>query len=214
MGKSGQMIFVGDGPDEVSAVAVAAIRTAPEADRNFLEARTLIVDTDEAGREVAVADRYGYVVSPSVQKVTGTLGTYGPVIATVDFLPPNNRHPRLERPSTRDMSEALRTMNLSEEEAEALARKSGRSLTILERHASAAGSKRPAWSEGATPLVPALLAGGWDSRQEGDRQILAVLSGGDFDDFEEAMRAYLDQLDSPLDHRSGCGSCARRSMHS
>lgn len=203
MGKSGQMIFVGDGPDEVSAVAVAAIRTAPEADRNFLEARTLIVDTDEAGREVAVADRYGYVVSPSVQKVTGTLGSYGPVVATVDFLPPASRHPRLERPSTREMSEALQTMDLGEEAAEALARKSGRSLTILERHAPAAGAKRPDWAEGAGPLVPALLAGGWDSRHEGDRRILADLSGQDYDDFEAAMRPHLSRLDAPLDHRSG-----------
>lgn len=203
MGKNGQLIFVGDGPDEVSAVAVAAIRTAPEADRIFLEARTLIVDTDEAGREVSVADRYGYVVSPSVQNVTGTLGSYGPVVSTVDFLPAGNRHARLERPSTRDMSNALQTMNLSEEEAEVLARKSGRSLTILERHASAAGLKRPHWADAATPLMHALLAGGWNSRQNGDQQILAELSGLSYDDFEESVRAYLNQLDSPLDHRSG-----------
>ncbi|WP_203310064.1 hypothetical protein [Sphingomonas beigongshangi] len=203
MGKGGQMIFVGDGPDEVSAVAVAAIRTAPELDRKFLEARTLIVDTDEAGREVAVADRYGYVVSPSVEKVTGTLGSYGPVVATVDFLPPAGRHPRLERPSTREMSEALRTMGLGEEEAEALARKSGRSLTILERHAPAAGAKRPDWANGAASLIPALLAGGWDSRQEGDQRILSDLSGLDYDDFEAGMRAYLSRLDAPLDQRSG-----------
>ena len=203
MGKGGQMILVGDGPDEVSAVAVAAIRTAPEPDRNFLEARTLVVDTDEAGREVAVADRYGYVVSPSVQKVTGTLGSYGPVVATVDFLPPASRHPRLERPSTREMSEALQTMSLGEEEAEVLARKSGRSLTILERHAPAAGSKRPDWAHNAASLVPALLAGGWDSRHEGDQRVLSDLSGLDYGDFEAAVRTYLSRLDAPLDQRSG-----------
>lgn len=203
MGKGGQMIFVGDGPDEVSAVAVAAIRTAPETDRIFLEARTLVVDTDEAGREVAVADRYSYVVSPSVQKVTGTLGSYGPVVATVDFLPPASRHPRLERPSTREMSEALQTMSLGEQEAEALARKSGRSLTILERHAPAAGSKRPDWADDAASLIPPLLAGGWDSRHEGDQRILSDLSGLDYDDFEATARAHLSRLDAPLDQRSG-----------
>lgn len=101
------------------------------------------------------------------------------------------------------MSEALQTMNLGEEEAEALARKSGRSLTILERHAPAAGSKRPDWADDAASLVPALLAGGWDGRHEGDQRILSDLSGLDYDDFEGAVRAHLSRLDAPLDQRSG-----------
>lgn len=57
-GPAGQLTFVGDGPDEVSAVAVAAIRTAPEEQRRFLEARTLIVDTDSAARELACENNY------------------------------------------------------------------------------------------------------------------------------------------------------------
>ena len=52
---------------------------------------------------------------------------------------------RLERPSTRNMTEALRTMGLNEDEASLLAVKSGRILTILERHAPAASFKPPAW---------------------------------------------------------------------
>ena len=109
----------------------------------------------------------------------------------------------VQRPSTRDMSEALQTMGLDEEKAEALAHKSGRSLTILERHAHAAGYKRPIWAENGERLVPALLAGGWSTRQDGDGAILAELSGLDYDDFEIAIRPDLEKHDSPIDHQAG-----------
>ena len=41
MGKGGSLVFVGDGPDEVSAVAVAAIRSAPVFERHDFEVHTL-----------------------------------------------------------------------------------------------------------------------------------------------------------------------------
>jgi hypothetical protein len=203
LGKRGSLVLVGDGPDEVSAVAVAAIRSAAETDRQYLEARTLVVDTDEAGRLVSVPDRYGYIVSPSVKEVAGALATYGPTVTSLDFRPSGSKFTRLERPSTRAMSEALQTTGLDEEAAEALALKSGRSLTILERHAHAAGYSRAAWAEGGDRLIAALLAGGWSTRHEGDRAILAELSGLDYDDYELAIRPYLEKHDSPLDHQAG-----------
>ena len=72
---SRSMVAVGDGPDEVSAVAAGAIRKAPAAKRAFLEARTLVIDTEEAGRDLAVADRYGYIVSPGANRISGLLSS-------------------------------------------------------------------------------------------------------------------------------------------
>ena len=143
LGKSGALVFVGDGPDEVSAVAVAAIRKAPPESRAFLEARTLVVDTDVAGRGLAVAERYGYLVSPSANTISGFLSGYGPTISALGFNPPGQKYPRLARPSMHDMTTALQTIGLSDAEASALAIKSGRILSILERHAPAASYKPP-----------------------------------------------------------------------
>ncbi|MEG3082047.1 hypothetical protein U1707_00190 [Sphingomonas sp. PB2P12] len=199
----GPLVLVGDGPDEVSAVAVAAIRTADEANRRFIEARTLIVDTDDAGRLLAKADRYGYILSPSVKEVGESLASYGPAISTLDYRPSGSGFVRLERPSIRDMSEALKSMGFGEEKAETLARKSGRSLTILHRHSHRAGFRPPSWVEGGERLVPALLAGTWSTQQAGDLEMVAQLSGSDYDDYEQSLRAYLPMQDTPIDLRGG-----------
>lgn len=199
-GPAGQLTFVGDGPDEVSAVAVAAIRTAPEDQRRYLEARTLIVDTDAAAREIAVDNNYAYVVSPTVREAKGALAEHGPVVDTLDFLPSRKGVSRLERPSTRVMGEAMQSLGLDPDEAEDLARRCGRSLTILERRE---GTKRPEWADAGEHLLPALLAGGWNGRQNGDRRILSDLSGLNYDDFEARLRSHLTKLDSPIDQRGG-----------
>ncbi|MGQ3178119.1 MAG: hypothetical protein ACT6SC_11045, partial [Blastomonas fulva] len=203
MGAQGPLVFLGDGPDEVSAVAVAAIRKADKATREFIEARTLIVDTDEAGRLLSKADRYGYIISPTVKEVGESLASFGPTISTLDYKPTGSGYSRLERPSTREMSEALKSMSYGEEEAETLARKSGRSLTILHRHAHRSGFRPPSWVQGGERLVPALLASAWSTQQPGDLEIIAQLSGSSYEDYEQTVRGYLPLQDTPIDLRGG-----------
>jgi hypothetical protein len=203
MGRSGTMILVGDAPDEVSAVAVAAIRSASKDNRSFLEARTLIVSRDEAAIQLSVPNRYSFLVAPSAQKMSGALSSYGPVISSLDFKPMGQRYERLERPSVRMFGEALRTMFADEALAELTARKSGRSLAILERQIAAAGARRPAWADQGADLVPALLAGSWDSRHEGDKRVMAVLAGKAYDEVEAKLRPLLERQDSPIDREGG-----------
>lgn len=203
LGKSGALVFVGDGPDEVNAVAVAAIRKAPAESRAFIESRTLIVDTEVAGRGLAIADRYGYLVSPSANNISGFLSGYGPTVSALGFNPPGKKYPRLERPSTHDMTIALQTIGLNEDEASTLAIKSGRILSILERHAPAASYTPPDWVNEGKALIPALLAGGWDARHEGDQAIIAELGGADYQQIESQLRGFLTRQDSPLDREAG-----------
>ncbi|WP_242121912.1 hypothetical protein [Sphingomonas lacusdianchii] len=203
MSARGPLVFVGDGPDEVSAVAVAAIRKADKTTREFIEARTLIVDTDDAGRLLSKADRYGYILSPTVKEVGESLASFGPTVSTLDYRPTGSGYSRLERPSIREMSEALKSMSYGEEEAETLARKSGRSLTILHRHAHRSGFRPPSWAQGGERLVPALLAGAWSTQQAGDLEIIAQLSGSSYEDYEQTLRSYLPLQDTPIDLRGG-----------
>lgn len=203
MSSRGPLVLVGDGPDEVSAVAVAAIREADRDRRQFIEARTIIVDTDTAGRVLSRADRYGYILSPTVREVGESLASYGPTVSTLDYSPSGTQFTRLERPSVRDMSEALKSMGFAEEEAETLARKSGRSLTILHRHAHKAGYRPPSWVNGGVRLLPAVLAGAWNTQEYGDREIIAELSGAAYDEYEESLRTYRPLQDAPIDLRAG-----------
>ena len=79
LGKPGPLVLTADGPDEVTAVAVAAIRKAVFENRAFLEARTLIADSEEAGRALGIPNRYKFVVSPAANKVSGYLSGFGPI---------------------------------------------------------------------------------------------------------------------------------------
>ena len=203
MSARGPLVFVGDGPDEVSAVAVAAIRQADKASREFIEARTLIVDTDDAGRLLSKADRYGYILSPTVKEVGESLASFGPTVSTLDYRPTGTGYSHLERPSIREMSQALKSMSYGEEEAETLARKSGRSLTILHRLAHRSGFRRPSWAQGGGQLVPALLASAWSTQQPGDLKIIAQLSGSSYEEYEQTLRSYLPLQDTPIDLRGG-----------
>lgn len=203
LGKAGSMVYVGDGPEEVNAVAVAAIRLADAKQREFLEARTLVVDTIEAGRVLAINERYGYIVSPPAQPVAGMLAGYGPVVGSMGFKAGGSRFSRLERPSTRDMAEALKTMGYSDEEASAVATRSGRSLTILERQIPSTTFEPPAWTGQARDVLPALLAGGWDAGRDGDRAVLADLAGTDYVTYEARIRSLLSIADAPFDREGG-----------
>lgn len=203
MSSRGSLVFVGDGPDEVSAVAVAAIRKADRNHRQFLEARTIIVDTDAAGRVLSKADRYGYILSPTVKEVGESLASFGPTVSTLDHSPSNPQFTRLERASVRDMSEALKSIGLAEEQAETLARKSGRSLTILHRHAPRAGYRRPSWAERGERLLSALFGGTWSMHHSGDDEIIAELSGTSYEEYDAYLRTYRPLQDAPIDLRAG-----------
>ncbi|WP_131861697.1 hypothetical protein [Agrobacterium tumefaciens] len=201
---SGSLVYLSDGPDEVTALAVAAIRRADEGQRKYLEARTLIVDTDEAGRTFTNSKSLSFIVSPSAQKSAGPLSKFGPVVTGMGMDTTRKGYERLSRASRTQMQQALITIGLSEEKALDLAIRSGSSLTILERHAPAAGYQSPAWAGNAEVLLPALLAGAWDGRLDTDKEIVSILAGGaEYADVEARLRPYLAQSDSPIERESG-----------
>jgi hypothetical protein len=98
-------------------------------------------------------------------------------------------------------AEALRRMGLSEEEADRGTRACGCSVTILQRQRPSANFERPAWAEGQTVMhvLPALLAGRWNSRSEADQQILCSLAASaDYLSVESQLQALLWVDEAPL----------------
>jgi hypothetical protein len=104
----------------------------------------------------------------------------------------------LSRPSSHELSEALKQMIPSDERAERLARECGRSVTILARRMPRGERPRPPWaaSEG---LIAALIAGAWDDAFEGDKAALEALTGRNYAAFEREMRSLLSEPE-PMEH--------------
>jgi hypothetical protein len=192
--------YAADTPDEVLAFVVAAIRRAEPSIRLFLESKTLIVDTEEAARQLA--GRAGFVFLPRAQarNLAGLLAQYGPTVVSAGADEKRNAHELLPRPRTTDMAKALVGMGFPETEALNVARKCGRSLAVLARLRPSGTASKPEWLDSGDALLPALLASGWQSTAAFDQSILCVL--GQVDDYEKVeapLRKLAKLQDPPVD---------------
>jgi hypothetical protein len=90
-------------------------------------------------------------------------------------------------------------MGLKEDQAQRAARECDRSATILARRIPSAVGKLPSWHNNRV-LIPALLAGAWDSASPGDCAILSLLAGEtEYATYEAKLREFLRSEDAPLE---------------
>lgn len=90
----------------------------------------------------------------------------------------------LPRVGKEGLIKSLNSCGLSEEEAERLAKESGRNLTVLKRLLKFPQNKIEwALPENARTLIPALLLGRWDENKEGDKLLLSELAGEDYETY-------------------------------
>lgn len=195
-----QFSMIADSPDEVVAFAIASIRKAKPELRLFLEARTLVVDTLAAGRELVGRSGLIFILSNEAARSPGQFA------ATAPTLVPLGRQQRvgtgivLERPSGFSMGQAMMTMGFSRSQAETLARGAGRSLAALARQIPGGACEDPPWIPDAELVLPAVLAGAWDSGNDMDKQIISSLLGADdYNTYEKRLRKFSNEADPPLD---------------
>src|SRR5581483_4088107 len=106
--------------------------------------------------------------------------------------------PRLAR---RSAETALVEMGVHQGEATDLAALAHRSLVALRRRLAVSPTlQQPAWAERsqARVLLPALLAGSWDARLEGDKAVIAALAGRPYEDVEADLIGYTQISDPPI----------------
>ncbi|MDO9489629.1 MAG: hypothetical protein Q7J32_14740, partial [Sphingomonadaceae bacterium] len=200
-GRNGILTFTADSPDEVIAFAVAAIRKASAEERLFLEARTLIVDSEEAAFELRAADKLAFLTRDRAVPHAGMLSRVGPTVVGVGYDQKRGNDNFLGNPSFHAMGKALATMEgISEDGGLMLARRAGRSVTILARTIPRGAPENPAWLAEGRALVPSLLAGGWNGASDDDRRIVGMLTAdGDYTRLEEALRPLCRTQDAPID---------------
>jgi hypothetical protein len=184
-----------DSRDEVVAFATAAIRKADPSVREFLEGRTLVLDTSEAVAQTTNFSGMVFLPRDTAVDLAGSLSYRVPTIIPLARV--DNSATPLSRPTWYEIYQALKEMVPEDERAERLARECGRSVTILARRIPRVLRPSPPWS--STPgLLAALMAGAWDDSVEADRIALATLTSGTYEEFEREMRALLS-LPEPLE---------------
>jgi hypothetical protein len=197
---AGKLVLRADSPDEAIAFAIATIRTADADVRQFLESRTIVLDTDEAARELSEKKDLIFIPRGSVT-ISGLLArTASTVVGVGRDHPDRETYLRLDAPTTHALAEAITSMGVSEEEARLVARACGRSVTILARTFANGDAGLPEWATGERTLVPALLAGAWDAASDEDKKILCRLAAVDiYEKYEEQLRRFRRMQDPPID---------------
>ncbi len=200
MGPPQEIKLIGDALDFVTAFAVAAIRSAHPEAKEFLEARTLIVDTPEAGREVVGKSNLVFLLRGEAARAPAPFAESGPTLVPLARWQRVTDGTLLPRQSNFAITRALVEMHIEEAEADTLARGSGGNLAALERSIPGGACENPPWINSARLLVPAILAGGWDSANALDKEILALLAGTDgYAAYEREIRGFVHQADAPLE---------------
>ena len=199
MTAAGRYLLRADSAEEVIAFAVAAIRKADSDVRKYLESRTVVVDTEDAARSLITSKNLTFLVLPAVGALSGALSRHNPVLVPVAR--EDSRGDSLDAlrpPTAHEMSEAVRSMGLPQEQAIQLARKSSRRVTVLARLIGLA--PRPKWAEDQD-LVSALLLGGWNADAEEDQKIVCAVAGTDtYEQYEQRLRKYRKANDYPLEN--------------
>lgn len=193
--------FAADSPDEVIAFAVAAIRRADPAVRLFLEARTLIVDTEDAARQLVCNSGLIFLPRAQARGQAGLLAQYGPTIVSAGADEKRSAHELLARPDSMTLGKAFVAMGFAAEQGYDIARRCGRSLAVLARQMPSGTAERPEWMDGADSLLPALMAGAWTSSVPADQDILRSIAECDeYETVEAPLRKLTKLKDPPVDH--------------
>ncbi|MBM4325726.1 MAG: hypothetical protein FJ118_01065 [Deltaproteobacteria bacterium] len=194
----------GDSPREAWGFVLAAIRRLQsDEERMRLYARTIVAEDEQVAGRLPRRANLIILLKQAKGQVSGNLcaGVCHVIIPEGTDRRSERNVITLARPDPQAFLEALERMGLERDEAVKALRASGRSVTILQRQKAHANFERPVWADGLTVanLIPAVLAGRWDTRNEGDLRILYLLAGtDDYLSAEAQLQPFLSVDEAPI----------------
>lgn len=195
--------------EEALAVFAAALQQLPSEERDQQFSRAVVVRDVSAwdhltGSQVSLTLLLDFGGDPDAvtraarkgHRVVVPLGRCDSTSATTLSIP---------RISRREAAKALTDTGVAEDRARELAVLARRSLTSFRRKfALRPEVRQPRWADPpeARALLPALLAGQWDGSKNGDRQVLAALARGSYEDVSAVLVRWSNEDDPPVRHIS------------
>ena len=95
--------------------------------------------------------------------------------------------------------EALVEMGYDVAKARKIAKDTARDINVFRRREGIAIEK-PKWFESIEDLLPAILVGKWTDTVDGDKNVLELLSGMKYEQYEKMLYAHLMEEETPLIH--------------
>ncbi len=198
MSGPGPIKISADSADEVIAFSIAAIRSAKPEARLFLEARALVVDSLEAGRDLLTHDNLVFLLNGETVSTPGQFYDRAPTLIPLGRRQKSGKSDPLNRPTGYELGKAIEELGIPEPRAMALARGCGRSLSALQRLIPSGAYSEPRWCTDSQ-IFPAILAGAWDGSNDADRELIHHLTGStDYDELTDRLRALAKEDDPPF----------------
>lgn len=197
------LIIAADSVEEAVAF-LSQILSEPE----FAQYKDRTLVFDEAGVLPKLAQgTTNFIAVAHTREVEREFGPYSKSLRTIVVYPRNgtNTDPDivLEPLGYESFDKALEAMGKTRDDIAGLASASGRSLTVLRRRlAIIPAIQTPAWAanhHASSNLVPFVLVGTWDTRNEADQTALSLLAHDlPFDALEKRVQELMQLNDSPV----------------
>lgn len=147
-----------------------------------------------------------FIAVAHTREVEREFGPYSASLRTIVIYPRNaivQPDIMLEPLGYDAFTKALEAMGKTRDEISELTNASGRSLTVLRRQLSNNSAfRKPEWAskhDTSSGLIPLVLVGAWDARNEADQTVLLLMAGeADFEVLEKRISELLPLNDSPV----------------
>lgn len=196
----------GDSRVEALAVVVASIQKLPPETRGSILAQTIIIHDPDAWKHVLTASKSRLIL---VMNFSGDETAIGRglvaahpsivLLGRADSTSANTL--RIPRIDSEEAAKALAAMGVAPEKVDSLADLARSSLASLRRKIAIAPElEQPKWArpENARSLLPALLAGRWSSKVEGDQEFIERLARDNYDRVSEQYVRWANEDDPPV----------------
>ncbi len=179
------------------AFAIASILTSEDADK--LKSRMIVVTEKDAYNDlVEHYDNLIFLTTVTEDVYYSTKRGHSVIIAATpaDQIKQAVTLPIIEKEG---FVEALVEMGYDVAKARKIAKDTARDINVFRRREGIAIEK-PKWFESIEDLLPAILVGKWTDTVDGDKNVLELLSGMKYEQYEKMLYAHLMEEETPLIH--------------
>ncbi len=188
--------------DEAIAFIIASAKQFEKQHQEHFFSKTLVIDKEHSFRAVR-ANRHKLNLIAKFEDVkilyAGVVDGHHVLVPLGADDPFNNDVILLPDPPRDGQVSALISIGIAEEESRRLSRESARNLTVLKRLLKFPQNQIE-WLEcgKVEELIPALIIGRWNEANPGDVEIIEMLSGVNYSEYQNILYKWRDVAESPI----------------
>lgn len=189
---------------EAIVFMAATITKMDEKDRERFFARAIIVDDEKTFRAISTVKNPMILIAKfeagSIADHAVRNGHHVIIPIGRDITASGSSLIELPRLRRTDFEKGLGEMGFTREESDRLIRDSGQTISVLRRILQYEKNQQPEWAKNGNHLeiIPALLAGAWDEKNENDKKIISQFADSTYEKYASNLSKWISHNDAPI----------------